>query len=55
MENSLVFYASNGKEPKASEIAAESRKYLEFGIRPVWFDKFDELPGLIRRLQAIML
>ena len=40
-----------GKEPDRSEIAAESAKYLEFGVRPVWFDEFAELPGLIRQLQ----
>lgn len=40
-----------GKEPDRSEIAAESAKYLEFGVRPVWFDDFAELPGLIRQLQ----
>ena len=26
-------------------------KGLEFGVRPVWFDDFNELPGLIRQLQ----
>ncbi|HKX54421.1 MAG TPA: hypothetical protein VJM47_11540 [Nitrosospira sp.] len=40
-----------GKEPDRSEIAAESAKYLELGVRPVWFDDFAELPGLIRQLQ----
>lgn len=40
-----------GKEPAPDEIEAESAKYLEFGVRPVWFDDFKELPGLIRHLQ----
>ena len=40
-----------GTEPAASEIEAESAKYLEFGVRPVWFDDFNELPGLIRQVQ----
>jgi hypothetical protein len=40
-----------GKEPAADEIKAESAKYLEFGVRPVWFDDFKELPPLIRQLQ----
>jgi hypothetical protein len=40
-----------GREPAASEIEDESAKYLELGVRPVWFDDFPELPGLIRQLQ----
>jgi hypothetical protein len=40
-----------GKEPTPDEIAAESANYLEFGVRPVWFDDFKELPGLIRQLK----
>ncbi len=40
-----------GKQPAADEIEAESAKYLEFGVRPVWFDDFGELPGLIRQLR----
>jgi SIR2-like domain len=40
-----------GREPTADEIEAGSTKYLEFGVRPVWFDDFKELPGLIRQLQ----
>jgi len=32
-------------------IKAESAKYLEFGVRPIWFDRFDELPDLIGRLE----
>jgi hypothetical protein len=41
----------NGREPAVEAIAAESAKYLEFGVRPVWFDDFNELPELIRRLR----
>lgn len=39
------------KKPARDEIEAESAKYLEYGVRPVWFDDFKELPGLIRQLQ----
>lgn len=39
------------KEPTPNEIQAESAKYLEFGVRPVWFDGFSELPNIIRTLQ----
>ncbi|HTS51817.1 MAG TPA: SIR2 family protein [Burkholderiales bacterium] len=41
----------NGQEPAASEIKTESAKYLEFGVRPVWYDDHEELPGLVRQLQ----
>jgi hypothetical protein len=40
-----------GREPAADEIEAESAKYLEFGVRPVWFDDFQELPDLVRQLR----
>lgn len=40
-----------GRDPAANEIKAESAKYLKFGVRPVWFDDFKEVPGLIRQLQ----
>jgi len=40
-----------GREPATNEIKAESAKYLEFGVRPVWYDDHTELPGLIRKLQ----
>jgi hypothetical protein len=40
-----------GAEPSGEEISAASAKYLEFGVRPVWFDSFDDLPGLIAELQ----
>jgi hypothetical protein len=44
-------YDRKGNEPSRNEIEAESAKYLDFGVRPVWFDDFKELPGLIRQLQ----
>ena|SRR3989442_4800535 len=28
-------------------------EYLEFGVRPVWFDNFSELPDLIRQLREM--
>jgi hypothetical protein len=34
----------------AKEIALQSARYVSIGVRPVWFDEFDEIPGLIRRL-----
>jgi hypothetical protein len=40
-----------GREPITDEIEAESAKYLEFGVRPIWFHDFGELPDLIRQLQ----
>jgi hypothetical protein len=39
-----------GKEPDCIEIQREAARYLEFGVRPIWFDDFSELPGLIRQL-----
>lgn len=33
------------------EVARAARQYLDFGIRPVWFDDFNEVPELIRRLR----
>jgi hypothetical protein len=40
-----------GKEPDGVEIQRESARYLQFGVRPIWFDDFSELPGLIRQLR----
>jgi hypothetical protein len=34
----------------AQEIALESAAYVLMGVRPIWFDGFDEIPALIRRL-----
>jgi hypothetical protein len=38
-------------EATADEIERQSSHYLSFGIRPVWFDKFTEIPDLIRKLK----
>jgi hypothetical protein len=40
-----------GREPAADEIESESARYLECGVRPVWFDDFAELPELIGQLR----
>jgi hypothetical protein len=40
-----------GKEPDSREMELESARYLEFGVRPIWFDDFRELPDLIRQLR----
>jgi len=32
-------------------IERESKRYLCFGVQPVWFDKFAEIPGLLRMLK----
>jgi hypothetical protein len=40
----------NGVAPTIEEIDAESAPYLRFGVRPVWFDSFDELPDLVGML-----
>jgi hypothetical protein len=44
-------YDRGGTIPTSDEIKGESAKYLEIGVRPVWFDNFEELPGLIGLLQ----
>ncbi len=33
-----------------AEIEAASAPYSAIGVRPVWFDRFDEIPGMIRGL-----
>jgi len=38
-------------ESSSDRIKAESAKYLEIGVRPVWFDDFDELPDLVEQLR----
>jgi hypothetical protein len=35
----------------ADEIAIKSAQYVSMGVRPIWFDEFSELPGLIRSLE----
>lgn len=39
------------REPTTDEIKAASTKYLDFGVRPVWYDDHSELPAILRRLQ----
>jgi hypothetical protein len=38
------------REPSMDELEREARRYTSFGVRPIWFDSFDELPALIERL-----
>jgi hypothetical protein len=35
----------------AGELERHSHRYLSFGVRPVWFDDFPELPGVRRQLK----
>lgn len=35
----------------ANEINNASSKYKRCGVQPVWFDRFDEIPRMIRKLQ----
>jgi len=44
-------YKRKGRIPASSKLKIESSKYLEFGVRPIWFDDFEELPDLIRQLK----
>lgn len=37
-------------EASAMELALASAPYLSMGVRPLWFDDFGEIAGLIRRL-----
>lgn len=37
-------------ESKAEEIDTASERFVAMGVQPIWFDRFDELPGLIRSL-----
>ncbi len=34
----------------ADEVAHASARYVSIGVRPIWFDDFSEIPGLIRSL-----
>lgn len=43
-------HARQGAEPSTDEVQAESERYLAFGVRPVWFDDFAELPGMVEAL-----
>ncbi len=40
-----------GHEPSGEEIEAESAHFLQFGVRPAWFDDFRQRPDLIRQLR----
>jgi hypothetical protein len=35
----------------AADVDAASAKYLAFGVRPIWFERFDEIPAMIRGLE----
>lgn len=39
------------RESAAEEINEASNKYTDIGVQPVWFDKFGEIPGMIRSLE----
>lgn len=41
----------NGVVPSTEELRAEQATYLRMGVRPVWFDEFSEIPGLLARLE----
>ena len=38
------------RESNAKEIGDAHSKCEEMGVQPVWFDKFDEIPDMIRLL-----
>jgi hypothetical protein len=38
-------------ESTADQIERHARRYVAFGVRPIWFDEYAELPGLIQRLK----
>jgi len=40
-----------GREPPADAVTERSRRYFEMGVQPVWFEDFDEIPGLIAGLR----
>ncbi|MFT3954465.1 MAG: SIR2 family protein [Piscinibacter sp.] len=37
-------------EPSPEAVQAEAERYLAFGVRPVWFDDFAELPAMVEAL-----
>jgi hypothetical protein len=48
----LLRWPHNGRTvPTKEERKKEAAKYLEIGVRPVWFEDFAELPGLIAQLE----
>ena len=38
-------------EASAAELDAAAERYLSFGVRPIWFERFDEIPAIIRALK----
>jgi hypothetical protein len=40
-----------GRVPDEAERKEEEKKYLEMGVRPIWFDEFVEIPHIIARLE----
>jgi hypothetical protein len=40
-----------GREPTTSAIESESARYVEVGVRLIWFGDFKELLGLIHLIQ----
>lgn len=40
-----------GRVPDEAERKAEEKKYLDMGVRPIWFDEFAEIPHIIARLE----
>jgi len=37
------------QQASGEEIAQQASRYTQFGVRPVWFDNFDDIPALLRR------
>lgn len=37
------------KQASGEEIVEASQRYWRMGVQPIWFDKFEEIPGLISR------
>ena len=48
----LLRWPGDGRFDAAAteEVALESARYVSIGVRPIWFDDFSEIPGLIRCL-----
>jgi hypothetical protein len=41
----------SGPDAGPSALQDANRRYLEFGVQPVWFENFDEIPKMIRSLE----
>jgi hypothetical protein len=39
------------RAPDAEEVVEQSARYLQFGVQPLWFERFDELPTLIAAMR----